>query len=111
MTTRATDASKRRDKLIIMAEIMDISRNGALKTQIMYKANLSFSQLQEYLALLISNNLLTKISVNGREVYKATSKGIEFLSKHMEMMELLCVDSRIASIRLPPGNLLRNSTY
>lgn len=40
--------SKRRDKIDIIAEITNIAKDGALKTQIMYKANLSFSQLNIY---------------------------------------------------------------
>jgi predicted transcriptional regulator len=37
--------TKRRDKLSIIAEILEIAKNGTLKTQIMYRANLSFAQL------------------------------------------------------------------
>lgn len=40
---------KRRDKLDIMAEILDITREETLKTQVMYRANLSFTQLNNYL--------------------------------------------------------------
>ena len=36
---------KRRDRLYILAEILAIAKNGYLKTQIMYRANLSFAQL------------------------------------------------------------------
>ena len=43
----------------IMADIMEIAREGALKTQIMYKANLSFTQLNNYIAFLLDKNLIT----------------------------------------------------
>ncbi len=106
--TKTADASKRRDKLVIMAEIMGISKNGALKTQIMYKANLSFSQLKEYLSLLTSNDLLSKNIRNGKEVYSATPKGKDFLAKHEEIMGLLCENSDNAAVfRYPPAALLR----
>ncbi len=93
MNVKLADEPKRRDKLVIMAEIMDISKNGALKTQIMYKANLSFSQLKEYLTFLTSTKLLSKTAFNGKEVYKATPKGKDFLTRHEEIMGLLCNDA------------------
>ena len=67
---------KRRDQQVIIAEITKIARNGALKTQIMHKANLSFAQLNAYLALLKKLNFLEKSAENGRVVYTATPKGL-----------------------------------
>ncbi len=108
MTLKPLDASKRRDKLVIMAEIMDIARNGALKTQIMYRANLSFSQLNDYLKLLANTSLLSKTVCDGKEVYRATEKGKDFLYKHVEIMELLSEGKTIAGdIRVPSTYLLR----
>jgi predicted transcriptional regulator len=87
--TLVQNGSKRRDKLVIMAEIIDIAKDGALKTQIMFKANLSFHQLTSYLNLLTATNLLAKTLQDGKEVYKITAKGTDFLSRHGEMMSLL----------------------
>ncbi len=90
MTTSLTITQlKRRDKLDIVAEIMDISKTGALKTQIMYKANLSFAQLTLYLNLLTQNNLLSKMPHDGKEIYVATQKGKDFLEKHQQVKDLL----------------------
>ena len=109
MTIRLlADSTKRRDKLVIMAEIMDIAKTGALKTQIMYRANLSFSQLNGYLKLLTTNKLLEKTAANGKDVYKATLKGKDFLARHGEIMELLCEENGNA-ISSPPENLLRKN--
>jgi predicted transcriptional regulator len=105
--TLAENTLKRRDKLVIMAEIMDISRNGALKTQIMYKANLSFSQLNEYLKLLAHTSLLEKFACNGKDVYKATSKGMDFLERQRQIMDLLSrEDEGKTTMRMPPAYLL-----
>ena len=105
--TLAENTPKRRDKLVIIAEIMDISRNGALKTQIMYKANLSFSQLNEYLKLLAHTSLLEKSACNGKDVYKATSKGIDFLERQRQIMDLLSKEDGGKPIgRMPPAYLL-----
>ncbi len=90
MTITLTDNTPgRRDKLTIMAEILDIAKNGALKTQIMYKANLSFSQLTEYLQFLQQNNLLQKTQNNQKVIYKATTKGLDFMERQRQIINLL----------------------
>jgi|WetSurMetagenome_2_1015567.scaffolds.fasta_scaffold41856_3 predicted transcriptional regulator len=72
-----------------MADIIEIAREGTLKTQIMYRANLSFTQLNNYLSLLISKNLLTPMIYDCREGYVATEQGVVFLQKHSELVQLL----------------------
>ena len=84
---------KRREKLVILAEILGIARKGSSKTHIMFKANLSFSQLNQYLALLSDTCLLEKFAHNGRVIYKATEKGLEFLDKQQQVMDLLNGDA------------------
>ena len=100
--------SKRRDKLSIIAEVVEISKTGALKTQIMYKANLSFAQLGEYLKLLEKINLLQKRMEDGKETYAATEKGFTFLQKHREIMTLLNGNSENGTDpKTPPKNPYR----
>ncbi len=72
-----------------MAEVLGISRDGALKTQIMYKANLSFAQLNDYLSLLLELGLLKMNKKNKRTIYKTTRKGFEFLKSYDEIIALL----------------------
>ena len=100
--------SKRRDKLSIMAEILEISRNGTLKTQIMYKANLSFAQLNEYLRFMLKTQLLTKFNANGKDIYGATKKGEAFLQRHSKLTELI-QNAEISKnqVKVPPANFLR----
>lgn len=83
------NSSKRRDRLVIIAEIIGLAKKGISKTHIMFKANLSFSQLNLYLDLLSNTSLLEKISINGKVVYRATEKGLEFLVKQQEAIDLL----------------------
>lgn len=102
--------AKRRDKLYIISEIMEISKTGALKTQIMYKANLSFAQLNEYLKLLDKISLLKKSCNTGKEVYKTTEKGLDFLQRHREIMCLLNDDANSRNgVKIPPETLLRKN--
>jgi len=103
-------SSKRRDKINIIAEITDIAKNGALKTQIMYKANLSFAQLTEYLGLLKKINILEKTNQSGKEIYTATQKGLEFLQKQQEIMQLLNEEPTMRiGIRVIPKILLKTN--
>lgn len=81
--------SKRRDKLIIMTEIVGIAKNGTSKTHIMFKANLSFSQLNQYISLLLQSGLIERISHNDRQTYKATPKGLEFMKKQCEVVDMI----------------------
>ena len=80
---------KRRDRLYIIAEILDISKDGVLKTQIMYKANLSFSQLNDYLKFLVNLNFLEAKEIDGRIIYKTTEKGLRYLDNYKEILQLL----------------------
>ena len=80
---------KRRDRLYIIAEVLKIARDGSLKTQIMYKANLSFAQLSEYLSFLIKMGLLKTYKEEKRKVYKTTATGEKYLDKYEEISNLL----------------------
>ena len=80
---------KRRDKLSIIAAIIEITREGALKTQIMYKANLSLPQLNKYLTLMLKTKLLTQTIYDGREGYVVTEQGLDFLQKYSELVNML----------------------
>jgi predicted transcriptional regulator len=75
-----------------MAEMLNASRKGLTKTQIMYKASLSFTQVVHYLSFLLEMNLLEKINVNKKTIYKTTQKGVQFLKRYKEIKELLKPD-------------------
>jgi len=105
-------SSKRRDRLYIIAEILEIAREGTLKTQVMYRANLSFTQLNDYLGFMLKISLLNKVSENGKEIYRATMKGMDFLQRHHEIVELLRTEENNGknnNIRIPPPHLLKRN--
>jgi predicted transcriptional regulator len=104
------NTSKRRDKLSIIAEILEIAKDGTLKTQIMYRANLSFAQLNDYIKFMLKVGLLNKLRANGKDVYVATEKGIDFLHQHSELTELLKEKEKSKNgAKIPPQNLLKKS--
>ena len=80
---------KRRYKYSIISEIAEIAENGALKTQILDKANLNTPQRDEYFNLMLKSRLLEKTIENGREIYKTTNKGLKFQEKYREITGLL----------------------
>jgi predicted transcriptional regulator len=101
-------SSKRRDKLSIIAEILEIAKDGALKTQIMYKANLSFAQLNDYVKFMLKTGLINKFRANGKDVYEATNKGLEFVQRHFELTELLKENENNKNgFKIPPYNLIK----
>ena len=67
----------RRSRLQTMYEILTLSLNRMKKTHIMYKANLSHSQLEKFLKFLIEKNLLTVENNH----YVTTEKGREFIKE------------------------------
>ena len=80
---------KRRDHLFIMAEILEVAMDGALKTQVMYRANLSFAQLNEYLKLMLDIKLLETVKNSQKTLYKTTAKGVRYLQSYREIRDLL----------------------
>ena len=80
---------KRRDRLFIIAEILKIAKGGSLKTQIMYRANLSFAQLNEYLNFLTKMEFLEIQNEKRKNTYQTTNKGNIYLEKYEELADLL----------------------
>lgn len=83
---------RRREFLSVMASVLECAVGGALKTEIMRDARVSYSQLEGYLSVLVGLKLL-EVRRRGRfVVYAATGKGIAFLRK-LEEIERLLADS------------------
>jgi predicted transcriptional regulator len=76
-------ASKNRSGLDIVQEVLSIALVKTCKTSIMYKANLSFLQLEKYLRTLLTNNLLLFDWDSG---YLTTKLGQEFLQLYGDYM-------------------------
>jgi len=79
---------KRRSRLDIIAEILDAAVNGALKTRIMYRANVNFVQFNEYVKCLLEARLMRTIRHERRTIYKTTGKGKLLLRRFNETEEM-----------------------
>ena len=77
-----------RSSLEIMAEILSLCRQPQLKTGVMYGTNLSWQMLQKYLYHLQSQGLL-EVHQHSSTKYATTRKGLEFVEKWRELVELL----------------------
>jgi predicted transcriptional regulator len=66
-----------RDRLDIIADILNVVSREAKKTQIMYQANLSYKVLQRYLGEIVEASLILFENENQR--YLLTGKGQEYL--------------------------------
>ncbi len=77
------NSSWRRDRHEIVAEILETAKGGAIKTHIMYKAKLSYAQLNDYLPLLLEKGFLKNLTiVRNRQVkhlLKTSEQGEQFL--------------------------------
>jgi len=76
---------ERRGKLEIIADVLSVAREGAKKTQIVYKANLNFKIVGEYLSYLAGKGLIEHTI----KEYTTTEKGEKFLRVYKEMQEQL----------------------
>jgi len=77
----------KRTNLEITAEILNFCKQPQTKTHVMYSTNLSWQMLQKYLSQLQSLGLLeVHHSVTK---YATTEKGLKFVEKWRELLELL----------------------
>lgn len=74
----ASFLAKYRNNVEIIADMLLITREGALKTQIMYGGNLSFKLTERYLNDILKAGLAV---INGEGRYLITRKGTMFLKK------------------------------
>ena len=78
-----------RDKITIVAEILEMTVNGELKSNIMWKAGLNYLMLNKYLDLMTRAQLLQQVTVDDKIMFKPTSRGRQYLYHCFSIMELL----------------------
>jgi len=77
-------ARKNRNKFQITQAILEVARDGAGKTRIMYRANLSFKLLEDYLGALVRSGLL-KVKEGERKTYLTSERGVQFLREFEDL--------------------------
>lgn len=96
---------KNRHRSSIMAEVLEIAKESTIKTHIMYKATLSYTQLIKHLSFLLDRNLLEVVKTSGKTTYKTTDKGLRYLWHYREIEELLNGGKRKQSERSQRASL------
>lgn len=79
---------KKRDSLDISADILRLATDGAIKTRIVYGANLNFKIVGGYLSRLTSLGLLE--GRDNRKRYRTTEKGLSFIQRYEELSKFGC---------------------
>lgn len=80
---------KNRNELDIIACMLRISRRGATRTQLMYRANLSFKLLERYLNTLIALNMVEINGENRGKSYHINQRGRQFLEYYHGLKKLM----------------------
>lgn len=76
---------KKRNKLQIIYDILSVinERNRKIKpTHILYKSNLSYSMMEQYLNELLSTGMIKRAQNGKSKTYEITQKGINYLSQY-----------------------------
>ncbi len=79
------DFLTKRDRITIIAEILNQCKKPIVKTQIMYRAGVNYSINEDLLSYLQKIQML---KLNGTK-YKTTKKGYCFVRKYFEIQEIL----------------------
>jgi len=85
--------NRRRSDIEIIADMLKVGENGAGKTEIMYSANMSYSQIQKYLGYLVSQGFIDKMKMGNPSVtYQVTDSGLRLLQLISNIKEMLGLD-------------------
>ena len=89
-TGQRVAVSRRRSNIEIIADMLRVGETGAGKTEIMYSANLSYSQIQKYLDYLVNQGFINKVEMDNTMVaYQVTDSGLKLLKAIDSLMEML----------------------
>ena len=81
---------KKRNKLQIIHDILNVikEKNGTIKpTHILYKSNLSYQMMDEYLKELIEKDFIKETTNKKDRSYAITEKGLKFLEKYSLVLD------------------------
>ena len=81
---------RRRSNIEIIADMLRVGENGAGKTEIMYSANMSYSQIQKYLGYLVEQGFIDEVDIgNPAAAYRVTESGMKLLKTIDSLMSML----------------------
>ncbi len=77
--------AKKRNRLEIIKDILEVirSKSGRIKpTHILYKSNLSYIMMEEYLQELKEKGFVIEEKTKDSKTYRITEKGLSYLEKY-----------------------------
>jgi len=80
-------SQKYRNRIDIIAHLLNATHNGATKTKIMRRAMISYGQLRKYLQTMTENDLIAYESANRR--FTITQKGYRFMKMYEDLSKLV----------------------
>ena len=89
------DRSRIRDRIEIICQILQVANGGVTrKIKLMYKVNLSYAQLKEYMIVLTQSKLL-QYDLD-TQTFKTTEKGLSLLEAYKQMNYTLMVKTNLS---------------
>jgi predicted transcriptional regulator len=76
-----------RNRIDIIAQLLDAASTPVSKTKMMYRAMLSYEQLREYMLILAENDLIAYDEPTRR--FTTSAKGYQFLKRYDELNQLI----------------------
>jgi predicted transcriptional regulator len=76
-----------RNRIDIIAQLLDAASSPTTKTKMMYKTMLSYEQLKEYLVMLSENDLIGYDKPSQR--FATTDKGFQLIKRYEDLSELI----------------------
>jgi len=76
---------RKRNRLEVIRDILKVIRdkNGKIKpTHILYKSNLSYQMMNEYLDELIAKGFIIRLEKEKSKTYSLTKKGFDYLEQY-----------------------------
>jgi predicted transcriptional regulator len=76
-----------RNRIDIIAQLLDAASSPTTKTKMMYKAMLSYEQLKDYLLMLTENDLIGYDKPSQR--FTTTDRGFQFMKRYEDLSKLI----------------------
>ncbi|HOT07046.1 MAG: hypothetical protein A4E45_01664 [Methanosaeta sp. PtaB.Bin039] len=80
---------QKRSKEAICAEILEICRDGMVKTRIVYGSNTNFRSCEKYMEQLIRAGLIQEEHLDSQKIYRTTNKGRDALACYNALVEMV----------------------
>ena len=100
---RAKHIHRYRNRIDIIAQLLNAASSPTTKTKMMYKALLSHEQLKEYLIMLMENDLVAYDKQTGR--FSTTYKGYKFVARYEDLTKLISPLATIVAKEDKHGNV------